>query len=182
MLLVVAMIGILVGILLPNMQPAVYDQLRSTAQIVSTDLAYARSLAVANNDNYRIRFDLAGNRYVMEHSGVNTALDTLPKSAFSAPGDPANQHIVDLAELPHVGPTVRLAAVATTGSTVGSVDDVEFGPLGQTVRADATTIWLSVGSGSDQKYITLVVNPATGMSQVGAYTGEGPPNGITQVQ
>ena len=63
LLLVVAIVGILVGVLLPDMQPAVYDQLRSTAQIVATDLAYARSLAVANNDNYRITFDLNNNQY-----------------------------------------------------------------------------------------------------------------------
>ncbi len=181
MLLVIAIVGILVGILLPNMQPAVYDQLRSTAQIVSTDLAYARSLAVANNDNYRVSFDLDANRYVMKHSGSNAALDKLPKSPFSAPSDPVDQHIVNLADLPHTGPTVRLAAVATTGSAVQTVADIEFGPLGQTVRGDPTTIWLMAGGGSDRRYITLVVNPAIGMPQVGAYTSEGPPTSITQI-
>ena len=90
LLLVVAIVGILVGVLLPNMQPAVYDQLRSTAQIVATDLAYARSLAVANNDNYRITFDLNANQYVLTHSGTNAALNTLPKTPFSSPGDPAD--------------------------------------------------------------------------------------------
>ena len=182
LLLVVAIVGILVGVLLPNMQPAVYDQLRSTAQIVATDLAYARSLAVANGDNYRIAFDLNNNRYVLTHSGANAALNTLAKTPFSSAGDPPTQHIVDLDDLPHAGPTIRLAAVATTGSSTQSVGNVEFGPLGQTTSADPTTIWLMAAGGSDRRYMTLVVSPVTGMTQVGGYSSTGPPTGVTQIQ
>jgi prepilin-type N-terminal cleavage/methylation domain-containing protein len=181
LLLVVAIVAILAGVLLPNTQPAVYDQLRSTAQIVATDLAYARSLAVANNDNYRITFDLGANRYVLKHSGANAALNQLPNTPFSSLGDPPDQHIVSLEDLPHAGPTVRLAAVATTGTTVQSVDNVEFGPLGQTTRTDPTTLWLMAGGGDDTKYMTLVVNPVTGITQVGGYSSVGPPPGVTQV-
>ena len=181
LLLVVAIVGILVAIVLPSTQSTVYDQLRSTAQIVATDLAYARSLAVANNSNYRIAYDLNENRYVLTHSGANASLDPLPKTPFSSPGDPSDQHIVDLDDLPHTGPTVRLAAVAASGATMQSVDDVEFGPLGQTTRADPTTIWLTSGGGDGKKYMTLVVNPVTGLSQIGGYSSVGAPTGITQV-
>jgi hypothetical protein len=174
-------VGILVAIVMPSSQPAVYDQLRSTAHVVATDLAYARSLAVANASNYRITFDLTANRYVMEHSGANAALNTLPKSPFSSPGDPPDQHIVRLGDLPHVGPTVRLAAAAATGASVQSVLDVEYGPLGQTTRAGPTTIWLAASGGSDKKYMTVEVNPLTGLAQVGAYSSVGPPTGVTQV-
>ena len=188
LLLVVAIVGILVGVLLPSMQPAIYDQLRSTAQIVATDLAYARSLAVANNSNYRITLELDANRYVLKHSGANAALNQLPNSPFSSPNDPADQHIVDLDDLPHTGPTVRLAAVATSGTTMQSVSDVGFGPLGQTTntdqttRVDPTTIWLMAGGGNDKKYMTLIVNPVTGLAQTGAYSSVGPPAGVTQIQ
>jgi prepilin-type N-terminal cleavage/methylation domain-containing protein len=182
MLLVVAIMGILAAIVLPSAQPAIYDQLRSTAEIVATDLAYARSLAVANNDNYRITFDLSANRYVMQHSGTNPALNTLPRSPFSSLNDPPDQHIVDLDTLPHVGPTVRLAGVATTGTATQSVSTVEFASLGQTTCADPTTLWLIAGSGSDKKYITLIVNPVTGLTQTGACSAAGPPSGVAQVQ
>jgi prepilin-type N-terminal cleavage/methylation domain-containing protein len=182
LLLVLTIIGILVAIVLPSAEPAVCDQLRGTAQIVATDLAYARSLAVANNDNYRITFDLNANRYVLTHSGTNAALNQLPKTPFSSPGDPTDQHIVDLDDMPHVGPTVRLAAVATTGTTAQSVNTVEFGPLGQTTYADPTTVWLMAGSGADRKYMTVQVNPVTGIPQLGVYSGDGPPTGVTQIQ
>jgi prepilin-type N-terminal cleavage/methylation domain-containing protein len=182
LLLVVAIVGILVGVLLPSTQPAVYDQLRSTAQIVATDLAYARSLAVANNDAYKITFDLNANRYVLVHSGTTPALNQLPKSPFSSPGDPPDQHIVDLDDLPHAGPTVRLAAVAATGTTTQAVIDMEFGALGQSTRTDPTTIWLMAGAGNEKRYVTLVVSPVTGLSQIGACSNSGPPSGITQIQ
>ena len=187
LLLVVAIMGILAALVLPSTQPAIYDQLRSTAQIVATDLAYARSLAVTNNSNYRITFELDANRYVLKHSGANAALNQLPQSPFSSPNDPADRHIVDLDDLPHTGPTVRLAAAATSGTTMQSVGDVGFGPLGQTInadqttRTDPTTIWLMAGGGNDKKYMTLIVNPVTGLAQTGAYSSGGPPAGVTQV-
>lgn len=180
LLLVVAIVGILAAVLLPSAQPAVYDQLRSTAQILATDLAYARSLAVANNDNYRVTLNLTSNSYVLTHSGPNPALAQLPPALFS-PGDPPSQHTVKLGDLPHAGPAVRLAAAATNGASLQSVGDVEFGPLGQTVRPDPTTIWLAAGSGDQKRYITLEVNPVTGLIQIGAYSNVGPPAGVAQV-
>ncbi|MEN6404964.1 MAG: GspH/FimT family pseudopilin [Thermoguttaceae bacterium] len=171
LLLVVMIVGILVGIVLPDSQPTVYDQLRSTAQLMCTDLAYARSLAVAHDSAYRVAFDLTANRYVLTHAGTDASLNVLPKSPFACSGDAATQQIVDLDELPHTGPTVRLRAVRTTA---GSVDRVEFGPLGSTTATDATTIWLSAGSGNDAKYLSIVVSSATGLSWIDQYTGTAP--------
>jgi Tfp pilus assembly protein FimT len=182
LLLVVAIVGILAAVMLPSTQPSVYDQLRSTAQIVATDLAYARSLAVANDSNYRIAYDLPANRYTMKHCGVNAALNRLPRTPFSSPGDPVDQHIVDLDELPHAGHTVRLAAVTVAGATTQTIDNVEFGPLGQTVRADPTTIWLTAGNGADRRYMTVAVNPVTGLTEIGGFSSVGPLTGSTQVQ
>jgi len=167
---------------LPSGQPAICDQLRSTAQIMAADLAYARSLAVANNSNYRVTFDLSGNRYVLAYSGVNPALTQLPRSPFSSPNDPPGQHIVAFDDLPRVGPTVRLAAAVTSGTSVQSVGNVEFGPLGQTTLADPTTIWLTAGSGDQQRYVALEVSPVTGLVQVDACSSVGPPVGVMPSQ
>ncbi len=181
LLLVVVIVALLAAMVLPNAQEACYDQLRTTAQIVAADLAYARSLAVANNDNYRITFDLNGNTYTLTHSGTNAALNTLPFSPFS-PGPLATQHVVGLNDLPHVGPVVRLSAVATTGSGMQAVGNIEFGPLGQTTCTAPTMVWLMAGNGTERRYITLQTNPVTGLIQVNGYSSVGPPQGITQVQ
>ncbi len=174
LLLVIAIAAILAAIALPSAQPAVEEQLRSTARIVAAELDYARSLAVSNNSKYKIAFQLNENRYVLTHSGTNPSLDQLPASPFSSPGGPPNQHVVDLDELPRVGPLVRLAAVASGTPAMGT-GEVEFGPLGQTTNPAATAIWLTAGNGAQARYLELDVNPVTGITSVGVCSSNPPP-------
>ncbi len=173
--------AILAGLVMPSANPSIHDQLKSAARIMAADLAYARSLAVTYGSNYRIRFDQIENQYILEHSGASAALDTLPDSPFRDPNAPANQLVVDLDELPQMGPPVRLAAVASYGNLNGPVDHVEFGPLGETTRSDSTIIWLSAGEGPARRFIRLNVNPTTGLTSIGAYTGYGPPAWAVEV-
>src|SRR5262245_26210309 len=69
LLMTIAVLGILAAILIPQITGDLPERLNAAAQVVSTDLDYARSLAVANNTSYRITFDTANNRYVLRHSG-----------------------------------------------------------------------------------------------------------------
>jgi prepilin-type N-terminal cleavage/methylation domain-containing protein len=175
-LLVVAAIGILSALLIPSTQPNLYEQLDSTAHIVATELAYGRSLAVSNNGPYRFTWDLPNNRFFLQYAGTNSALQTLPTTAFRAPGDPADRHIIDLNDLPHIGPTVQIAAVASGGNSITPITTLDFGPLGGTVSAAPTTIWLSAGSGEGARYISLAVNPVTGLVSIGPFSVAGPPS------
>lgn len=172
--MVIALLAVLVGLVLPNSNPTLHDQVRSMAQILRTDLAYARSLAVTNNSLYEIAFDTEDNRYVLRHSGGNAALDELPESPFRSPGDPSDEHIVDLNELPHLGPGVRILTVVALGVSPSRVTDVEFGPLGETTRSSPTAIWLAVARGEATRYMTVTVDPVTGLAEVGGFTSVGP--------
>jgi hypothetical protein len=184
---VVMIVAILAAVVLPSADPSIYDQLRATAQIVATDLDYARGLAVANNDNYQIAFDLNGNWYRLTHvrNSARPELDHLPPSPFSLPSDPDTQHTVNLDDLPNTGPTVRLAAVATldtNGTPLSSVSSIVFNALGGTdQRTNDTQIWLMAGNLGDRKYMTVRVNYATGLAQVGGGLSAGPPPSITQI-
>ena len=178
LLMVIAVMGILAALVLPRSNSSLYDQLRSAAQILRTDLAYARSLAVANGSTYRLTFDVANNRYVLEHSGPRAALDTLPDSPFSAPGDPPDQHLVDLSQLPNMSPSVRIVTAASSGAIAEAVSDVEFGPLGETTRPSPTVVWLAAGYGSDTRYLSLTVNPVTGLTDLEYCATEGPAPGL----
>ena len=178
LLIVIAVIGILAGLVLPRSNPSLYDQLRSVAQILRTDLAYGRSLAVTNNSTYRITFDTTDNRYILEHSGSRAALDTLPDSPFRDPDDPPERHVVDLDALPHIGPGVRIVSAATSGALVARVADVEFGPLGETTRTSPTVVWLAAGYGLDTRYLSLTINPVTGLTDLEYRATEGPPAGV----
>jgi prepilin-type N-terminal cleavage/methylation domain-containing protein len=179
LLLVVAVIGILSALVIPSSQPGMSDQLRAAAQLLATDLAYGRSLAVSNNDRYRFTWDTSGNRYLLDHSGSNHSLDNLPSSPFSLPTDPPTQHILDFDALPHMGPPVILLGAASSAPQQ-KVSTLEFTPLGGTVSSSPTTIWLSIGSGSDTRYMTLQIDPVTGLVTTGAYTALGPPQGLLQ--
>ncbi len=166
-LMVIALAGILTAMVLPSAEPSVDEQLRATARILATDLAYARSLAVTNNSRYRVAFDVEGNRYLIEHSGSNPSLDLLPESPFSRTAGPQREMIVALDELPRLGVPVRLEGVFQDG---GSTAEVEFGPLGETTAAAETTIWLGAGTGERSRYTWLLIHPVTGLAEVGHST------------
>ena len=173
-LMVVAIMGILAGMMLPSMSPSTQDQLQSAVNVVAADVAYARSLAVANNSRYHLTFSLQNNRYTLAHtSDANTGLDTLPKTPFESPEDTATQHVVRFDTLPEVGPTLQLAAVRTA-TTKQAVTDVEFGPLGETTRSEGTVIWLKAGGGAALRYMSVSVDPVTGLTTIGTVTCVGP--------
>ena len=180
LLIVIAVMGILIGLVMPSSNPAINDQLRSTTRIVATDLHFARSLAVANNSNYRITFSVGNNSYTLEHSGSDSALDNLPDSPFRNVDDPADKHVVSLNELPHLGPTVRIVAVAGYDGFLEATDEVEYGPLGETTRSGSTLVWLAAGSGADTRYVQLTVNPVTGLVETDKLSVDGPPDWLTE--
>ena len=107
--------------------------------------------------------DLTLNQWVLKHSGTNTSLDPLPISAFHRPSDPPNEQTVALASLPSVSGSVRLWGVWAMSNTPQSVTDIEFTALGSTTRTVPTMVWLTAGSGSMTRYISVRVNPVTGL-------------------
>jgi len=179
MLIVIAVLGILLAMGMPNSSPALHEQLLGAAQIVAADLAYARSLAVTNTSSYRVTFDKSQNRFVLQHCGSDASLNNLPKLPFDDLDEASTQRVVDLDDLPHLGAAVRLLAVgAYTSSVAQSIDSLEFGSLGEVTPARDIVIWLSGGSGSGQRYVPLLINPVTGLTTVGSYSGTGPPSNL----
>jgi prepilin-type N-terminal cleavage/methylation domain-containing protein len=174
LLMVIAIIGILISVVLPRSDPNTLDQLRSTAQIVSTELAYGRSLAMANNSKYKFTFNIEQNSFTLRHSGADASLDNLPRSPFWSPTDTSTQHVVKLNELPHIGQNVQIAAVVTATSPTQNITDLEFDPLGATTQSQATVIWLSAGSGDGLLYIPIKVDPVIGQCEIGEYSSTPP--------
>ncbi len=165
LLIVISIMAILGAIVLPSATPAVSQRLQAAAQVLASDLGYVRSLAVSNGSTYRVTIDSGNNRYVIEHSGTNASLDTLPPGPFWAASDPSTQHIVDLDSLPMLSRGgIQLAGVATSMGTL--IGEVEFGPLGATTESDETKIWFTAGTGSEQRSIAVLVNPVTGLATV----------------
>jgi type II secretion system protein H len=164
LLIVVVVMGIVAALAVPQFRPDVPRHLQAAADGLAADLSWARSLAVMNNSRYRVTFDTAAQRYVLRHVGSLSWLDTLPSGPFRSPSDPPDEHIVRLAELPTLSVRVRLLGAQAGGTTVGSV---EFTPLGGTVQAEETRIWLAAGVNTQRRYISVAVNPVTGLATVG---------------
>lgn len=177
LLIVVTLLSIMAAIALPSAAPSVGVELASVAEVLAGDLAYGRSLAVLNDDTYEFLFSLVDNQYTLEYSGSNSALATLPPNPFHATQDSATQFIVRLAQLPHVGPTVSLFDVQELDPTPVEASSVQFGALGSTTQTPTTVIWLSAGAGSAERYLSVTINPATGLTTVGSIQATVPATG-----
>ncbi len=176
LLITLAVISIVAAMLIPQLGQQIPDQLSAAAQIVASDLEYARALAVANNSKYKVTFERAQNRYYLRHSGANTLLQVLPTSPFRQTTDPPDQQTSDLDDLPLASPVVEIARVTSGVGVVTAVSDVEFTPLGGTTRSAVTTVWLRCGQGGDTIFVPIEINPATGLGEIGSLTTSLPTN------
>ena len=167
LLLTIAILGILAAILIPQLTGDLPERLNAGAQVVSSDLDYARALAVANNSSYRITFDPANNLYYLRHSGTNAQFNTLPRSPFRQTDDPVDQQTTKLSTLPIPAPGVRLISVVQTQGSPQATTTLEFTPLGATTSSNQTVIWLSCGGATMQRYISVAVDPVTGLVSIG---------------
>jgi Tfp pilus assembly protein FimT len=160
-------LAILAAVLIPQLSGDLPERLSAAAQVISGDLDYARSLAVSNNTSYRITFDTAQNEYVLTHCGTNLQFNALPRSPFRQTDDTANEQTTELSELPIPEPRVRLIAVVRMQGAGQSVNSIEFTPLGGTNGGNPTVLWLSCGSGSLRRFLSISVDPVTGLVTIG---------------
>jgi prepilin-type N-terminal cleavage/methylation domain-containing protein len=173
-MLTLVILGVLAAILLPQLTSNLPERLQAAAQVVSSDLDYARALAVTNNSKYRITFQPAQNRYTLQHSGADAQLNTLPRSPFRQNDDTPDRQTTDLSELPLPKPGVRLVAIVRTQGGGIAAGDIEFTALGATTSPSETVLWLACGSGSSERFISVHVDPVTGQVSVGPLRAELP--------
>jgi len=174
LLVVIAIVATLAGVVVTQMQPNVGEGLLATARVVAGDLDRARELAVAGSSTYRVTFNTADNSYVLKHTGPDSRLNTLPPSPFGSLQDSATEQTQNLSDLPRLGPQVVLWAVRGDDNSFQTIDSVEFGALGETIRSEPTVIWLASGSGAARRYISITVNPVTGVSSIGSLHATSP--------
>jgi type II secretory pathway pseudopilin PulG len=171
LLLTIAVLSILAAALIPQLTGELPERLDAAAQIVAADLDYARSLAAANDSTYKVTFQPPLNCYYLQHSGSNTLLNALPRSPFRQHDDPPDQCTTRLADLPVPEPGVRLLGVVVMQGAGQTATNVEFNALGGTTTKYETVIWLGCGNGASQRFISVHVQPVTGLSEIGALQG-----------
>ena len=180
-LIVLALIGLMAGLLLPATSPNVRTRLYAAATVLGRDVDYTRNLAITGADGYKLTFSVVDNTWTLTHSGTNSALNALPITPLHRASDPSNQQVVSLAQVPNVGGAVKLFAVWSLSNPPQAVTDVEFLSQGETSRTQSTLVWLVAGGGDETRYLAVRINPVTGLywlenyrattPTVGNYTG-----------
>lgn len=179
--MVILLMAILAGVLLPGAAPAVHDQLQSAAEVVASDLSYARSLAVTYGSSFGIRFDADANAYSVEHMGANASLNSVPSSLFAEERSASGGYVVQLDRLPRLGSGVRLLGAIDPSNPSALVGQVTFDPLGGLASGRTLQVWLAAGTGKATRYIAVSIHPVTGLVSVMPYT-DSLPLQLIQVQ
>lgn len=177
LLITVTIIAIVAALAIPSLEPGKSDTLVSAAQIMQSDLAYGRSLAIAHGTLYRFTFELTGNRYVLTHAGTNADFDDLPDHPYKSSGDTSRTQTTRLADLPFTLDPVRIVAFQsiTSAGVIRSADRIEFNSLGATTSVDRSRIWLGVGTAAQALYLPIDVDAVTGLTSLGGLTRTAPP-------
>lgn len=181
LLLTLVFLSILATVLIPNLSSDSTERLTAAAQVLTADLDYARTLAVANGTSYRLTFDIVNNQYDLRHTGTNAAFNTLPKSPYRQPDDPSDKQTTKFALLPLPPPAVKLVGVVQMANTTQmagapqSITTIEFNSLGGTTSAYQSVIWFSCGSGIGLRYGCVQVDPIIGLATIGSLTTALPP-------
>lgn len=178
LLVVVLILAILATFALPLVGTNVHERLDAASEVLVSDLELARSLAVSNASNYRVTFDTTTYTYSLKHVGGNTALDVLPASPFHHASNGGKVLTAEFDDFPQLDGDVQLIAVQINQSPPVDVTDVEFNHLGSTTRPDETVLWLASGRGEDRRYLSVVINPTTGMAEPKPPAQKAKPTGV----
>lgn len=165
LIVVVLILAILATFAIPSVGSNVPDKLDAAAEVVVCDMELARSLAVSNSSTYRVTFDLTNYTYALKHVGTNSALDVLPASPFHHASDGGKTLTAELDDLPALDGGVQLISALINQSPPVEVADVEFDRLGSTNRSEQTVLWLAAGMGDDRRYLSIVIDPTTGLAE-----------------
>lgn len=178
LIVVVLILAILATFAIPSVGSNVPDKLDAASEVVVCDMELARSLAVSNSSTYRVTFDVTNYTYSLEHAGTNPALDVLPASPFHHASDGGKTLTAELDDLPALDGGVQLISVLINQSPPAEVADVEFDRLGSTNRSEQTVLWLAAGLGEDRRYLSVVIDPTTGLAEPKPPAQKAKPDGV----
>ncbi len=136
-------------------------------KIIASDLHLARSVAIEQNTQWAIKFDLANNSYQFVYEGTSNP-PTVSHPQY--PGTPLNGYRVDLNRL--IGTRLHQTSCQLSSvqlqSTGDRVDSVTFGPMGGTGPSthQDTQLTLTSGSGRNQSKCDLTVSWLTGQTWI----------------
>ncbi len=152
-MIVVVVLAILAALAAPMFGQAHETTLRTAAQLLAADLAYAQIESIAHGDDPRIvTFDSVAHRYFI--------------AAQSAPATPITNPVgnVPYEVVFGQGRAATMAGVTIQGYALNGDAVLGFGLYGQTDQSDVATITLALLGRS----VTVSVDPISGEATVGS--------------
>jgi prepilin-type N-terminal cleavage/methylation domain-containing protein len=113
-MIVVIIVGILAAIAIPMYTSAASVQLSAAANMVASDLEYAKSMAISTGKNYQVVFDTTAESYCIQTAGATIV----------HPVRVGQNYVVTFAS------DSRLDKVDITSTTFGTGDTISFDYLG----------------------------------------------------
>ena len=162
-MIVIVFLSVAVAMLLPQVNASLDQQVEATGRALVSDLEYARNLALVNNSTYQLTVDADAGQLILEHTGSNTSLDTLPTGPYRLSSDPSDKKITQLDSIPGIATAATFVAMYADGASQTAVNTVEFDSLGATSRSEQTVLIVGAGGGDARRYVTLTINPVTGL-------------------
>lgn len=173
-IIVFTVIAVVAAMAIRLTEPDAASDLQTAAQVVLIDIDFARSLAASNSSTYRIAFNTSAQSYNIRHQGTNTNFNVLPTTSFHRVSDSGQQLDAALSDIPALGSAVQIYRVSTGAFTSGSLSYIDFTPLGGTTNTETSTVWLTSGTGRQQRYLPISVNPVTGLASIGTMVSTAP--------
>ncbi len=150
--IVAAILSIAAALALPMLRDTNLAQLRSGANLVIADLGYAQMESIAHASNPRVvTFDTSSNSYWI-------ASQASPDTPITNPFDQQPYRVTF-----GCGRACALAGVTLSAVSVGTDNQLEFGPYGQLDQTSNATITLKSGPHS----IVITVDATTGETSAG---------------
>ena len=148
-LIVVVILSVIALLAIPMMGSAASTQLRSAANMVSSDLEYAKSIAVAKGQVYSVLFDTGAESYSIKDQDDATIVHPVNNGA---------EYVVDFSA------DSRIDKVNILSVDFGSTNEVKFDYLGTPLDGDDGNLSSSgtITLEAEGQTIVIRVEPVTG--------------------
>lgn len=151
-IIVLVIVGIIAAIAVPLYSSAASVQLRTAANIVASDLEYARSMAISTGRNYSIVFDTSNESY---------EINNFAGSPVSHPVHIGSNYVVSFAD------DARISKVDIVSTNFGPANTVKFDYLGAPFDGAGN----SLNNGSiqlcaEENVLVVKIEPVTGFVNI----------------
>ncbi|MDA7951599.1 MAG: prepilin-type N-terminal cleavage/methylation domain-containing protein [Pirellulaceae bacterium] len=174
LLIVIVIMSIFASSAITFFQPNSKADIEAAANIIASELGYARSLAIQNRTQYRFTLNDDRTTLSLDHSGSRPAYNELPKRALISSNESETVDYLRLNELFPNHSSVQFIRMERVGPPAVVTTTLEFNEFGETTETATTRLWLGTNLTSGNLYLPLTISPTSGLVEIGEITTTSP--------